>query len=634
MQSFRSKLDRAVTKAREVLHDAQRPVAAANGDHTYDDKFLLAEYLTRTATTALLTPLQELGLDSKALSSLKALNASETVYLALEREHSCEFIETKVTKEDAKTQHVTKVKVGLLKAKVTNKVVHTITKHYWKFAVKYTLVAYAGNNSKVESKRIVLKDEQADTVLITTVKNTPQPKMKVFPVLRVNLNWLLEHLDEQGAVSTFAINRLVKSCRTPRRNSEIDVVFSFMSTLGSFCNSVRDYFVSVLHRIEPSGHGLDLGSLQQAAIVVPVWPLLNRTSSGGVLSADELKQEQGEGTGVILTVEQTNKLLAAQASDISGAVANILKSFPNTTGVIRSAGCVITALFVHMQHICTEYKLAVDYIEDMLRQQLIAAIGKVVTPADFAEYMSYHQRKLLKPQYHPKPYSYAVRRPEHYPEGVLDIQFRPTSGGLPQPIETLVFENTEKQTPMHFALNASTNVHFTGKQYVHAWLTHQFSGQSQGSYELASRARQFSCFILMIGTLAGAGEFAPQHAIILQNKDAMIIPLLMSHLPTAKEFKDSIESLSPEQQRFAKAYRSMQLASTLFALCVVQIKPQLERLLNLPDQSLTKERRLTQQLMTLFTEYQISSDLVKFDGDMKMSKTEKINIVKQQVNTI
>jgi hypothetical protein len=34
-------------------------------------------------------------------------------------------------------------------------------------------------------------------------------------------------------------------------------------------------------------------------------------------------------------------------------------------------------------------------------------------------------------------------------------------------------------------------------------------------------------------------------------------------MPTPKEFKDAIESLSPEQRRFCKPFRSMQLASSL-----------------------------------------------------------------------
>jgi hypothetical protein len=94
---------------------------------------------------------------------------------------------------------------------------------------------------------------------------------------------------------------------------------------------------------------------------------------------------------------------------------------------------------------------------------------------------------------------------------------------------------------------------------------------------LAARARQFSSFILMIGKMSGPTSFAPDSAIIIKNKDDVLIPLLLETIPTPKEFKDAIESLSPEQQRFAKLFRTMQLNSTLFGMVILQIKPQLER---------------------------------------------------------
>lgn len=53
---------------------------------------------------------------------------------------------------------------------------------------------------------------------------------------------------------------------------------------------------------------------------------------------------------------------------------------------------------------------------------------------------------------------------------------------------------------------------------------------------------------------------------IILCRDELIIPLLMETIPTPKEFQDAIESLSPEQQRFCRAFRNMQLASTLFGM--------------------------------------------------------------------
>jgi len=105
-------------------------------------------------------------------------------------------------------------------------------------------------------------------------------------------------------------------------------------------------------------------------------------------------------------------------------------------------------------------------------------------------------------------------------------------------------------------------------------------------------------------------------------------------IPTQSEFDAAIESLSPEQQRFAQQYRSMQLASSLFGVCILQIKPQLEKLLKLPEDSLTKEIKLTQDLMELFIKYQIPSDLISYAGNPASSDDTKVNTVKSHVKAM
>lgn len=116
--------------------------------------------------------------------------------------------------------------------------------------------------------------------------------------------------------------------------------------------------------------------------------------------------------------------------------------------------------------------------------------------------------------------------------------------------------------------------------------------------------------------------------MIVQNKDDIKIPLELETIPTPKEFADAISSLSPEQQRFATAFRSMQLASTLFGVCVIQIKPQLEKLLKLPYDSLTKEIQMTQDLLEMFIKYQIPSDLLSFGGAAGSPEATKLEEVK------
>jgi len=166
---------------------------------------------------------------------------------------------------------------------------------------------------------------------------------------------------------------------------------------------------------------------------------------------------------------------------------------------------------------------------------------------------------------------------------------------------------------MHFDLDAATRVHFSGDLYLHGLLQHRFSTSGAETLSLVTRARQFSSLIVLVGSVPAPDTFVPNYAAVVQNQDELAIPLQLATIPTPQEFHDAIESLSPEMQGFAKAIRGMQLESTLFGVLVLQVKPQLEALMNLPTDSLTKEIQLTQDLMRLLTEYQIPSDLLAVD---------------------
>merc|ERR1711990_400102 len=73
------------------------------------------------------------------------------------------------------------------------------------------------------------------------------------------------------------------------------------------------------------------------------------------------------------------------------------------------------------------------------------------------------------------------------------------------------------------------------------------------------------------------------------------------------------------------AFREMQLASSVFGVCIIQLKPQLEKLLKLPQDALTKEIRLTQDLLSLFIDYQIPSDLLTFEGTGSPDEWEDVD---------
>ena len=115
---------------------------------------------------------------------------------------------------------------------------------------------------------------------------------------------------------------------------------------------------------------------------------------------------------------------------------------------------------------------ALDAIEAMLRAQVVAAIGKVVGPADFGEYMDFHNRRLFKAAYRPRGFCFAVRRPEHYPEGTLSLEVVARRGDAPQPIQTTVMVR-DARAAMRVPLSASADLAFLGRQYLHACVLHR-----------------------------------------------------------------------------------------------------------------------------------------------------------------
>uniref|UniRef100_A0A7S3QCG6 Uncharacterized protein n=1 Tax=Chaetoceros debilis TaxID=122233 RepID=A0A7S3QCG6_9STRA len=272
----------------------------------------------------------------------------------------------------------------------------------------------------------------------------------------------------------------------------------------------------------------------------------------------------------------------------------------------------------------------------MLLTQLKDAIGKRVKSSDLDDFIRFHNQRIFHEDFAPEPFCYSIRRPGFHPEGMLTIENMSDSDDKKDINQVMTFtrklEKNHKLTPVFIPINAAASVEFRGDRFLHAWIMSNFNQRNE--FELVARTSQFSSFMLILGKMTGPDGFEPAHAIILQNKDEIMIPLLMEDLPSAKEFKDAIESLSPEQQRFAKAFRSMKLALSVFGICIIQLKPQLEVLLGLPDKSLTKEIRLTQDLLSLFIDYQVPSDLLTFDGLSDMNATSKLLVVKNHVKSV
>lgn len=630
--TFLSKVDSALRSIKTILENTREPLLAENVTHSYQDKYSLAEFLANTSLSAQVTSLDMIGANVSILAKLKEWAQTRSVTFRFRGEEKCEFLREETRKEESKTQHVTERDSSLFgKSKTTHKVVTTITEYFWKFTVHYELIAFQGTDVK---DAIVLRSRDGEHELKTTSKDTPKPKVSVINDIDVNITWFLEHFDK-SLKPNFSIDRTSTYCYTPRRNTDVDSAINFYTTLYRWCSDVENYFRNRLFPVQRN-HSLDLSAIEEGNVFIPVIPLFERSASkkakqqlysataGGPPEeqSDENETLDGNNTDVILPTGDLERFIYEQKRGLEEKLFKINKVFPSNSSLItqNEAGFILPLL--HSRRICQYFIDGVNYIESMLRRQLVAAIGKEVQPVDLIEFMQFHNRRFFKPEYAPEILCYSIRRPDHYPEGVIAIESQDGN-----PITALVHKLPQSH-PMKFSINAATTITFNGPRYVHAWLDHTFSGSTATSLRFSARARQFSSFILVIGNIISGNALNPKHAIIIQNKDDLLIPLLLEQIPTPKAFRDAIESLSPEQQRFAKAFRSMQLESTLFGICIIQIKPQLEKLLNLPNDSLTKEIQMTQDLLELFIEYQVPSDLLSYDKNPACDTNYKINIVR------
>lgn len=151
---FRRTLDRALEKVKTVLENTKFPQHAANVPHTYNDKYLLAEFLTNTFIAATLNVLETIGLNVEGVRKLVEWSKAQgrSVSLRFSMEERTVFEKETTREEEDPTSYVTERKGGILgSAKITEKVMRKITEYFWKFSFEYEISAFVGSdpNEKV-----------------------------------------------------------------------------------------------------------------------------------------------------------------------------------------------------------------------------------------------------------------------------------------------------------------------------------------------------------------------------------------------------------------------------------------------------------------------------------------------------
>eukprot|EP00754_Rhynchopus_humris_P029267 Rhum_TRINITY_DN15204_c1_g1::Rhum_TRINITY_DN15204_c1_g1_i4::g.143635::m.143635 len=668
-----TQVQRALEAARRVLSDAKDPTVAEDKDHVYEDKFTLAEFVTKAAAASVMETLTAMGMSEALFAELLGwaktgqavtlgMRVGEAVKFASKAEKSVEVLSTEVQRTSTKQG---KAGVSLTESATVSE---KVTEYLWTYTMSYELYLYKGD----EDKPFLSEDTATTRTLIRTSCVT---RVKTFsrkaPAVRENrkatldLTWLLRRAkprsdagkadvrvyadggddsDQKTLQRTYTVDAHVdredKECRTPYRNPEVQAAASFFSALNRWGDEMQQALWGNLRRFErchddPASEPVYTEKASRYA-----YP----TAEGCFVPVLRLLQDAGEGRVETPSEAERVALVRAGRRSLQERLDELKSDAGAGNGMVSTSEVCGVVIADYLQRVASAFLRDVRKIEESLVATILAAVSETLDEDSFERYMQHHNALVYADEYCPKEFCHIVRRGRRAegagakrralqpaaPEGVFSIE-RLTSrvfarGTTPGKIIRVCSSVDGPARRFRVPVGSATEVAFHGECHVHSYVQTVFSEAAPPQHVLTARARQFSAFVLMLGTLGGddGDVFTPTDALVLSSRDELVIPLLMDSIPTAKEFRDLVEQLSPEQQAFVKAYRGMQLKETLFAMCVVQVRPQLESVLNLPAGALTKEIRLTEELLDLFMGHEVAADLLSYEAEDPFADDDEV----------
>eukprot|EP00284_Hemiselmis_tepida_P013833 CAMPEP_0174915388 /NCGR_PEP_ID=MMETSP1355-20121228/1014_1 /TAXON_ID=464990 /ORGANISM="Hemiselmis tepida, Strain CCMP443" /LENGTH=428 /DNA_ID=CAMNT_0016160263 /DNA_START=265 /DNA_END=1548 /DNA_ORIENTATION=+ len=419
-RQFRARFDKALAEVKAVLDNTRSPVLAEDVQHAYTDKYVLAESTTNSAIAALASTLALVGLTPDLAGKLRGWARDRPVTLRFAAEQRCVFLCESVRTvegDSVETTSSTTSRIGQLlhgKESTTTTTVKTKVKEYsWRFTSSYRLEAFPGGAA--DEAVPLYAPPQGVAELLTRTDQPPRPEVVTSEPLDLNATWLFQNLGE-GGEGAFAVDRAAPKCLTPRRNPQADAAADFLRRAQQWCQRTAAFFDrSVFPALQQAREAQrpDLDALRRAAFV-PVLPLLD------------------EGGGAVhLTLQDVAAIEGHHKACLDEHLRGLAASFPGEEGALVSAReARLCLLMAHAQRVAAAGVECCDYVENMLRKQVVQAIGKVVTLDDMTNFMAHHARRLYAPQFAPRPFCYDVRRaPGFSPEGSLTIESTPGGGG-------------------------------------------------------------------------------------------------------------------------------------------------------------------------------------------------------------
>jgi len=411
---FRQRLDKAL-EATKLALDAGKMVKPQSAAHQYDDKYAIAECVTRLAYESSLRFCELLGLDADAAARVRDSKGPGKVSFALDVEASATPLRTRekaiegpsVTVERERESSGSLWGTSKSKAATTTKVTTKVTEHLWTRAWRVRLRAFRGTDLVA-----TLLDCGLEGVEATRTKDAPGSwtRQGAAPVVLAEADWLAAL--PRGAVA-FAIDR--GTAKTPRRNDDVDEALARLRALARFARDAKRMVPDATGRaaVEKTLGGARASVFQPAACCALV--------EAGDETTAPTAQEPALMNHCGATLDRAAASMV-EAARGAGEQARAADAEAPGLGLDARLARAWLGLFL-LEDAASDLEGAVDHLEHLLYAQLRDAVGKTLTPADFDQYMRAHERRLYKPAFRPRPMTHAIRRtPTAFPEGSVSLE--------------------------------------------------------------------------------------------------------------------------------------------------------------------------------------------------------------------
>lgn len=197
------------------------------------------------------------------------------------------------------------------------------------------------------------------------------------------------------------------------------------------------------------------------------------------------------------------------------------------------------------------------------------------------------------------------------PEGFLSLEWKDSKATW-RPLKTVAQDIA--RAGWKLAISDGVDAVLNTTATAHGFVVPSFGGSSGqiGGVALNINARPFSGLILVAGSVSEL-SITPEIAVIVRDRDALQLPVVLDPIPSPKDFAKAISSISPRMKAFAQAFRALQLSKSVLAIAAIPLKPQMESILQLPAGALSKHIELTDNLLRLFLDYGISPSLLAYN---------------------